>query len=215
MLIEMHIDLICPWCLIGKRRLDRALAGRPGLMIDLAFQPFQLNPDMPPGGMERPRYMSMKFGGAARAAQVYQMIEQAAAREGLSIRFDRIARTPNTVDAHRLVRLADDRGCAAAMVEALFTAYFLEGRDIGDRSVLAEIGAAVTGGAPDRIRTHLESEAEVAAVRAADRQSRTLGIQAVPYFVFNRRYGLAGAQEVETFGPFLDLAALDQGPHAA
>ena len=208
MLIEIHIDLICPWCFIGKRRLDRALALRPEAAVDIGWAPFQLNPDMPVGGMDRGRYLATKFGGVERASQVYQMIEQAALRDGLEVRFDRIRRTPRTVDAHRLVRLADRHGLSARMVEALFSAYFHHGLDIGDRDVLADLAAR---NGLDRASTarFLASDAEVASVRDSDLKARQLGIQAVPYFIFNHRFGVAGAQEVETFLPFLDLAGGD------
>lgn len=206
MLIEIYVDLICPWCLIGKRRLDRALAERPRMPVDLRWAAFQLNPDMPKGGMDRARYMAMKFGGADRAAQVYQMIERAARRDGLEVRFDRLRRTPNTADAHRMVRLADGYGLSTAMVDALFQAYFFEELDIGDREVLSALTARL-GIDREEAARYLASDKDAVAVRNSDIQARQLGIQAVPYYIFNRRYGVAGAQEVETFLPLLDIAA--------
>lgn len=206
MMIEIYIDLICPWCLIGKRRMDRALAERPHLSVDLRWATFQLNPDMPAGGMDRSRYLATKFGGTDRASQVYAMIEKAAMRDGLAIRFDLIRRTPNTTDAHRLVRFADNYGLSTRMVDMLFAAYFQEGLDIGDREVLASLAARL-GIDAAAAAAYLASDTDVAQFRANDLQARQMGIQAVPYYIFDRRYGVAGAQEVATFLPFLDLAA--------
>ncbi|MCH7930535.1 MAG: DsbA family oxidoreductase, partial [Proteobacteria bacterium] len=141
MQIEIVSDVICPWCFIGKRRLERALAARPGLDVETTWRPFQLNPDMPPEGMERQSYLAAKFGSADRAAQLYAEISKAGAVEGIDFAFDRIARTPNTIDAHRLIRFAGGDGAQDAVSELLFRRYFLDGADLGDRERLAEIGA--------------------------------------------------------------------------
>ncbi|WP_207478864.1 DsbA family oxidoreductase [Arenibaculum pallidiluteum] len=204
MLIEVYADLICPWCYIGKHRLDRAMAERPGLAFDRRWQPFELNPEMPARGMDRFAYLSAKFGGAERARQVYAVIEETAQRDGLTIALDRIRRTPNTLDAHRLVRRADALGAGDALVDMLFRAYFVEGQDLGDRDLLAERAAAV-GLDPAESRRFLDGDEETAAVRTAETLARQLGIQAVPCYVFDRRYALAGAQEPVAFLPLLDL----------
>lgn len=209
MLIETYADLICPWCYIGKRRLARALAERPRLQADIRWQPFQLNPDMPPGGMDRGSYLAAKFGGAERARQVHLVVEETAARDGLPLRLDRLRRTPNSFDAHRLVRLAARRGVADAMADALFNAYFVEGLDIGDRDTLAATASGL-GFDFQEIKRLLATDAEVAAVFNADAAARQLGLQAVPCFIFNRRFALSGAQEPASFLPLLDLAVEEQ-----
>jgi predicted DsbA family dithiol-disulfide isomerase len=184
MLVEIFSDLVCPWCYIGKRRLERALDERPGTILQKRWQPFELNPDLPAAGMDRMAYLAAKFGGLERARQIYGVIEETAARDGISLSFGRIRRTPNTLDAHRLVRFAMRGTTADRLVDLLFEAYFVEGLDIGDRDVL--VAKAVEAGA------------------------RQMGIQAVPCFVFNRRYALSGAQEPATFLPLLDLAVDEQ-----
>ncbi|MCW2247409.1 putative DsbA family dithiol-disulfide isomerase [Azospirillum fermentarium] len=209
MLIETFADLICPWCYIGSHRLDRAMAQRPHLTaaarIQTRWQPFQLNPDLPRGGVDRGAYLVTKFGGAERARQVHAVVEETAARDGLPLALDRIRRIPNTFDAHRLVLIAARTGHQDAMVRALFHAYFAEGLDIGDRDTLAATAAAV-GLDGAEAGTLLAGDAEAAGVHAADRMARQLGLQAVPCYVFNHRYALSGAQEPSSFLPLLDLA---------
>lgn len=204
MLLEIFADLICPWCYIGKHRLDKALSERPQLAVDLHWLPFQLNPEMPAGGMDRFMYLAAKFGGIDRARQIYAIIEQTAARDGIPLSLDKIRRTPNTMDAHRLVRLAERMGLAHALTMRLFEIYFREGQDIGDREVLAQAAASI-GIEADVAAGHLAGDADSAAVRASDGQARQLGVQAVPCFIFNRRYAIAGAQEPPAFLPLFDL----------
>lgn len=205
MLIEIFADLICPWCYIGKHRLDQSLAERPTLRAELRWLPFQLNPDMPAGGMDRYMYLAAKFGGIERARQIYAVIEQTAARDGLPLNLDRVRRTPSTLDAHRLIRLADRRGRSNALTMALYRSYFQDGQDIGDRELLAYLAGKV-GMDRDEAARHLAGDADVAAVKASDVQARQLGIQAVPCFIFNRRYAIAGAQEPAAFEPLFDLS---------
>ncbi len=139
----MHIDIvsdvICPWCFIGKRRLETALAQRPNLTADITWRPFQLNPDMAPGGMARADYLAAKFGGRAHAQRINQAIVDAGNAAGIPFAFDKVERTPNTLDAHRLIRFADGHGAANEAVDRLFSGYFIEGLDIGDRDILAAI----------------------------------------------------------------------------
>jgi predicted DsbA family dithiol-disulfide isomerase len=204
MLIDIHFDVVCPWCFIGKRRLARALEVRSDVRVELRWQPFQLNPGMPRAGMGRRAYLASKFGSPERAEQAYGMVREAARRDGLTLDLDGIERTPSTLDAHRLVRFAArDPG---AMVDALFRAYFQEGRDIGDRAVLARI-AGEQGYPATEAAAFLAGTAEVDAVRAADAQARRLGVHAVPCFVFERRYAISGAQEPDAFLPLFDLEA--------
>ena len=204
----MHIDIvsdvICPWCFIGKRRLEKALAQRPGIAAEITWRPFQLNPDMPPEGIERKAYLAAKFGSPAQAERVYARVAEAGATVGIPFAFERIRRTPNTRDAHRLIRHAASQGQAEPVVEALFNAYFIEGRDIGDRATLAEI-AGRAGLEPAETREWLDSPAEAETVLAEDRGARRLGINAVPCFIFAGNYAVSGAQEPEFFLPVFDL----------
>jgi predicted DsbA family dithiol-disulfide isomerase len=211
MIVEIYADLICPWCYIGKHRLERALADRPRLPMERRWQPFELNPDMPPGGMDRATYLNAKFGGFERARQVYSVIEETAARDNIPLHLGRLRRTPNTLNAHRLVRFAQRFGAADTLTGLLFDAYFVEGLDIGERDVLLTTGVAA-GLDRAEMAAFLSSDADIAGIRTTETLARQIGIQAVPCFIFNRRYALAGAQEPDAFIPLLDLAADESVP---
>lgn len=204
--IDIYFDLVCPWCYIGRHRFGRALAERSDAQLRLRWRPFQLNPTMPPAGMERRTYLAAKFGGVDRAEQAYALVVETAERDGLAIRLDQIRRIPNTVDAHRLIRLMADRGTPIEKtIDALFSRYFVDGADIGDRRVLTEVAIAM-GFDGDMASSLLLGPKARPMVLAEDAAARRLGIQAVPCFVFNRRFALAGAQEPAAFRPLLDLA---------
>lgn len=203
--IDIFSDTVCPWCLIGKRRLDKALAERPDLKPAIRWRVFQLNPMMPKGGMERLSYLTMKFGGADNAEVIYDRIRRVGEEDGIDFAFEDIARTPSTVDSHRLIRWAAGQERESETVEALFQAYFLRGEDIGALEVLAA-AAESAGMDPTEARAFLESEALDAEIREEDRQARSLGIDGVPCFVFNGRHALAGAQPSKVLVQMLDLA---------
>jgi len=206
----MHIDIfsdpICPWCFIGKRRLQRALEGRPKLRPTIRWRPFQLNPAMPREGMARQAYLASKFGSIAEAERLYANIGHVGMLEGVDFRFDSIAVTPNTVDAHRLIRYAEAYGLDGALVDAIFAAYFLEGRDIGDPAVLARIAGEV-GLEHGPALAFLMSGDGADAVRGEDMRARQLGIEGVPSFIVDKRFAISGAQEPEAFHSLFDLAA--------
>jgi predicted DsbA family dithiol-disulfide isomerase len=206
----MHIDIVfdvaCPWCYIGKRRLELALLQRPGLTVTRAWRPYQLNPEMPAAGASRALYLSARFGGPREAARNCAAIAAAGRGVGIQFAFDRIGRVPNTLRAHRLIRLAAAKGVADVIVEVLFAAYFRDGLDIGDGDVLAEI-AGRAGLEPDEVRGFLAGEEGVEAVGAEERRTRRLGIHAVPCFILERGYAISGAQEPEIFLPLFDIAA--------
>ncbi|MDE2516301.1 MAG: DsbA family oxidoreductase [Rhodospirillales bacterium] len=206
--IEVVHDLVCPWCYLGVRRLMRTLRHRPDLAFDLVWHPFLLNPDMPRAGMARPDYVVRKFGGEDRARRLYASIAEIGRAEGIDFRFDLIRATPSSLDAHRLVRYADRAGIADAVVEALFSAHFSEGRDIGDPSSLALLAqeCGLDGAATYRF---LISEAEAEAVHADNLRAHRLGINGVPCFVIDGRHAIAGAQEPEVLGRLLDVAAVE------
>lgn len=215
MRLDVYADTICPWCYIGKRRLERALATAAAHSTDADFKqrvtirwrPFLLNPGMAAGGMDRKAYLAWKFGGTGRVAFISDRIAQEGREDGIAFAFDRIARTPNTVDSHRLVAFAQQEGDATPVVEALFAAYFSDGRDIGDREELIAIGARCGLDAAS-LRQHLHSEAGIDEIARDNDHARALGINAVPCFVFDGREALAGAQPPEVFLRLFDFARL-------
>jgi predicted DsbA family dithiol-disulfide isomerase len=204
MRLDIYSDTICPWCFVGKRRLERALAARPQPGLQVRWRAFQLNPGMAADGMDRRTYLDLKFGGSERADRIYEAVRQAGRGEGIAFAFDRIRRTPNTLASHRLLRLASGSR-QSALVEALFTAYFLRGADLGDKRVLADIAVGVGLGRSE-VEAFLDSRTETDAVLAEDAQARRQGINGVPCFVFNGRFALSGAQEPEALFQLFDLA---------
>ncbi len=198
--IDVVSDVVCPWCYIGKRRLAAALSRVAGDHRDVDFavswHPFQLNPELPAAGADRKAYLEAKFGGPQQAAEIYDRVRVAGAAVGIAFDFDAIARQPNTLDAHRLIGWAQQRGAADTLVEKLFRAYFLEGRFIGDRAVLAAIAgdAGFDAGAAGAM---LESSQGVDDVQGMDRRVRELGVAGVPFFIFDSRLAVSGAQEAD------------------
>lgn len=209
----MHLDIfsdtICPWCYVGKRRLSRALASRPQPKMAVRWRAFQLNPAMPPEGMLRERYIDAKFGSSERARRIYDAVSAVGASEGIIFNFEAIKRTPNTILSHRLLRKASKEGLQDPLLEAMFRAYFIEGRDIGSARVLSEIGEAVGLGDVDE---YLAGEEGLEEVRAEDSLARRQGINGVPCFIFNYRFLLSGAQEPESFFQLFDLAREEEAP---
>jgi predicted DsbA family dithiol-disulfide isomerase/predicted nucleic acid-binding protein len=208
LLIEVVHDLVCPWCYLGLRRLRRALRRRPDLLFDLLWRPFLLNPDMPRAGMPRADYVARKFGGEERARRLYGSIAEIGRTEGVAFRFDRIRHTPSSVDAHRIVRWAAGRGRGAEVVEALFSAHFSEGRDIGDPGVLAAIaaGCGLDGVAAQR---YVLSDTDCEMVHAENLRAHRLGINGVPCFLIGGRHAIAGAQEPEVLERLLNVAVIE------
>lgn len=197
--VDIVSDAVCPWCFIGKRRFEKALAAMPeDVELQVGWRPFQLNPEMPAEGMDRKAYLSAKFGGDKSADRIYTTVRQAGAGEGIDFDFGAQTRTPNTINAHRLIGLAGRAGRQDAVVEGLFRAYFLEGRDIGDAGVLTEVGAAA-GFDAKVLADYLAGSEDVERVRGEDDMARKMGIQGVPCFVFNRKYAVSGAQEPAVF----------------
>ncbi len=215
--IDIFSDTICPWCFIGKRRLERALAERPQPNLTVHWRAFQLNPDMPAEGMDRQHYLEVKFGGEANAKAIYDNVRAAGETEGIDFAFEAMKRTPNTVASHRLIRYAagtaGENGHQDGVVQALFDAYFLRGEDIGDLDVLT---AAATAGGLDgpAARAFLETDAEAEAVRAEDRGARQAGISGVPCFIFGGRHALAGAHPPEVLHQLFDLAIQEEAAEA-
>src|SRR4051794_9180063 len=193
--IDVISDVICPWCLIGKRRLEKALNGRPA---SVRWHPFQLNPDMPREGIERKAYRIRKFGSWERSLVLDAQVAAAGRGEGIALDFDRMARTPNTLDAHRVIWVAGERGLQDAVADALFTAYFTDGRDLSDRTTLSAV-AGEAGLDRAEVDEFLAGEAGLEAVRAGEQEARRLGVSGVPYFVINGKVALSGARPPELF----------------
>jgi predicted DsbA family dithiol-disulfide isomerase len=206
--IEVVHDLVCPWCYLGVRRLLRTLRRRPDIAFDLIWRPFLLNPDMPRLGMARPDYVVRKFGGEDRAKRLYATISETGRVEGVDFRFERIRRTPSSIDAHRLVRYASGYGRADGLVEALFAAHFTDGYDIGDHGVLTAVASA-SGLDPGQARRFLASDAETEGVHADNLRAHRLGINGVPCFVVDGMHAIAGAQEPAVIERLLDIAMVD------
>jgi len=213
--VDVISDVVCPWCYIGKRRLEAAIAQlreeAPDLPFEVRWHPFQLNPDLPPQGVDRKAYLEAKFGGTARAKEVYERVTAAGKSVGIPFDFDAIERQPNTLDAHRLVAWAQSRseGDADALVEGLFRANFLEGRYVGSIEELVAIAEAAGFDAADA-RAFLASDELKDVVADSDRRAREMGIGGVPFFIFDGKTALSGAQE-----PSAIVAAIRQARAAA
>ena len=206
--VEVVHDLVCPWCFLGIRRLHRTLRSRPDLMVELVWRPFLLNPDMPRAGMSRADYVVRKFGGEDRARRLYASIAEIGQAEGVLFRFDRIRRTPSSVEAHRLVRWAGRHGRADAVIEGLFSAYFTDGHDISDLPVLLAVAGAC-GLDPAAARRFLAGDGDVDQVHAENLRAHRLGINGVPCFIVGGRHAIAGAQEPEVIERLLDIATVE------
>ena len=201
--LDIMSDPICPWCYIGKAHLDRALAAHPDHPFVIEWHPFQLNPDMPAQGMDRRAYLEGKFGGKEGAVRAYAPVVENAARAGLDIDFEGMKRTPNTLDAHRLIHWAGIEGKQTAAVSTLFKAYFVEARDIGNHEVLADIADSIDMDASVVSRL-LSSDADRDDIAARDAHSRGMGISSVPTFIVAGKHAVPGAQPPELWAKVID-----------
>ena len=206
--VDVISDVVCPWCFIGKRRLENAIAAV-GLPLRIRWRPFQLDPTIPPAGKDRRAYLEAKFGSAERIRQMQETIAATGAAEGIAFAFDKIAVSPNTLDAHRLVRWAGESGRQDEVVEALFRAYFLEGRNVGDHDVLADI-AASAGMERESVAAWLASDQDRAAVSAEVEEAQRIGVTGVPTFILAARYALVGAQPAEEIAGALRAVAAER-----
>ena len=205
--LDVVSDVVCPWCYIGKRRLEKAVAAAE-VAVAVRWRPYQLDPTIQAGGKPRREYLQQKFGSAERIRQIHENISAVGAAEGISFAFDRIEMSPNTLDAHRLVRWAEAEGVQDEIVEALFQAYFTESRDIGDREVLADI-ATMAGMDRGETAARLGSDEDRDNVRREVEDAQRLGVTGVPTFILAGRYGLVGAQPAEEIARALKQIAND------
>ena len=191
--IDLVADMVCPWCFIGWRRLQAAAALRPDVDVHVTWRPYQLDPTLPEGGVDRAAYMAKKFPDAARRREVSRMLVDLAAEDGITLNFDRIEKSPNTLAAHRLVRWAQAEGRQAEVLEGLFAAYFTDGKDIGDPEVLADIGAAA---GMDRLRIldRLARGEDLAVVGQEHQIARDAGVTGVPFMIFAQKFSVIGAE---------------------
>ena len=196
--LDIISDPICPWCYIGKARLDQAIAETGIDPFEVNWRIFQLNPDMPREGMDRQKYLEAKFGGLEGAAQVYSRINAVAAEAGLDLKFDAIPRTPNTFDAHRLIRWAKVTGNQTAVVQQLFRRYFEQGQDISDRETLLDVAVSV-GMEREVVDRLLDGDSDRAELEAEEETARQMGVTGVPCFIIGGRYVIQGAQDPETW----------------
>jgi predicted DsbA family dithiol-disulfide isomerase len=192
--IDVVSDVVCPWCYLGEKRLEAALAGETEPVV-VRWRPYQLDPTIPRRGLDRKEYMERKFGSDGRLKTVHDRLVALGAEVGIPFAFDKISRAPNTLDAHRLVRWAASTGAQGAVVDRLFRAYFVAGRDIGDRAVLLDI-AEESGLDAELVARLIDEGADVEAVRGEIAQAQAIGVTGVPFFIFAGRLGVSGAQDV-------------------
>jgi predicted DsbA family dithiol-disulfide isomerase len=212
--IDVVSDVVCPWCFIGKSRLEKALALKPDIPVEVRFHPYFLNPWVPREGMARADYLTTKFGSPEGYGQIAQRVKAAAAAEGLTYASEKMARQPNTLDCHRLIRWAGEIGKAAAMKQRLMDLYFTDGADLSDADVLVRAAADV-GLNADEVRTRLASEHDVDAVEAQAKAASEAGINGVPFFILAGRFAVSGAQEPEYLADAIARAAAEAGQPAS
>jgi predicted DsbA family dithiol-disulfide isomerase len=205
MKIDVVSDVVCPWCFVGKRRLEAALASTDEASVAVRWRPFQLDPTIPPEGLERRAYMRAKFRDDARLADVHARLRALGAEVGIAFDFDAISRSPNTLDAHRLIRWAAASGVQDEVVERLFSAYFEHGRDIGDRSVLTEI-AVECGMDAEAVGRQFAGNDGIDAIRNEIAEAQEIGVTGVPFFIFASRFAVSGAQSADVLARALQSA---------
>ncbi len=202
--IEIFADVVCPWCYIGEKHLEKALAERPEIKVEKHWRPFQLNTDIPTEGIPWRDFAKVKFGGWERAQSMFAHVSQVGAKAGIDLKFENIATAANTIEAHRLILFARDKGKEWETTESLFSAYFTEGRNLNDTEHLVEIATRV-GLDEAEVRAYLTSGENADEVLQSQQTAAELGIQGVPFFVIDGKYGISGAQPVEVFLQALDM----------
>ncbi len=204
--IDVVSDVVCPWCFIGKRRLEKALALKSDVPVEVHWHPYFLNDWVPREGMARDEYLTTKFGSPERYGEIAQRVSAAAAAEGLTYAADMMTRQPNTIDAHRLIRWAGGIGKAAEMKQRLMDLYFTEGADLSNRAVLVQAASDVGLDAED-VRAALASDQDVAEIEREAQAAKEAGIQGVPMFIFGGKFAVSGAQAPEYLAEAIERSA--------
>ena len=212
--VDVVSDVMCPWCYIGKRRLEKALTLVPDIPVDVHWQPFQLDATIPPEGMDRQAYLERKFGGKKGVAGIYDPIKEAGEKEGLAFDFDAITISPNTLNAHRVIRWADTSGLQNQMAERLFQLYFEEGANLTDKEVLSD-AAADAGMEREVVARLLDGDADLAETRHNIATAQKMGITGVPAFIIAGRYAVLGAQTAEVIAAAIEKAASEMASQPA
>jgi len=204
--IDVVSDVVCPWCFIGKRRLEKALALKPDIAVEVHWRPYFLNDWIPREGISREQYLTTKFGSPERYQGIAQRVTAAAAAEGLVYASDKVTRQPNTLDCHRLIRWAEDIGKAAEMKQRLMDLYFTQGADLTDRETLVKAAADV-GLDADTVRAQLASDRDVAQIEQDAQSAKEAGIEGVPCFIFGGKFAISGAQAPEYLAEAIERMA--------
>jgi predicted DsbA family dithiol-disulfide isomerase len=209
MRIDIVFDSVCPWCYVGKRRFDRALRLRPNLKPEIQYRSFLLNPDLPPGGVDRREFLERKFGSSQQYDRVVEALVLTGKGEGIDFALDKIDKTPNSANSHRLVRLAQTIGAQGKAVDALFAAYFEQGMDIGDPEVLIRLAEDI-GIDRQVATTHMLGDGDLNSVFNENARMHRLGVTGVPCYIFDESKAISGAQEPEIIVRMLDMAAAQE-----
>ncbi len=211
MKIDVYADVVCPWCYVGEKRLARALEDRPDLDVAVSWRPFQLRPQMPTGGLPWQEFALEKFGGEQNMRRAFAHVEAAGTPDGARFDFDRVASAPNTVDAHRLILHAAERGREREMVDALFRGYFAAGRDLNDADHLATM-AEEAGLDAEETRRFLAGDSGVEAVWESQRAAAAIGVTSVPFYVIDGRYAVSGGQPAEVWLKTFEAVEIEKVP---
>jgi predicted DsbA family dithiol-disulfide isomerase len=214
MQIDIVSDTVCPWCFIGKRKLETALALRPEIPFDISWRAYRLDPDVPRGGVDRRAYMKAKFGDSPRTSAMTDALKAAGESVHIAFAFDRIEKRPDTIDSHRLIRWAATAGKQTGIVERLFKAYFEEGRDIGDPAVLVEV-AREGGMDGDLVADLLAKDADRELIEQEDALAHRMGISGVPTFIFANKYLISGAHDADKLVKVIDKTLSETGSQTA
>ena len=213
--IDVVSDIVCPWCFIGKRRLEKAIALNPEIPVELHWRPYFLNDWIPREGISREEYLTTKFGSVDRYKGIAQRVTAAAASEGLTYASDKINRQPNTLDPHRLIRWASAKGLAAQMKQKLMDLYFTAGADLSDRDVLAKAAGDV-GLDAAQVRDWLDSDKDVADIEQEAQSAKEAGIEGVPCYILDGKFAISGAQAPEYLAQAIARAATEaQGSNSS
>lgn len=205
LVIDVISDVMCPWCYIGKKRLEKAIKSVPGIQVDVRWHPYQLDSTLPPEGKDRATYLNEKFGGAERAEAAYERVRQAGREEGIPFAFEKIEVSPNTLDAHRLILWSRSDDLQDDVVERLFRAYFVEGRNLAKSETLVQISAEA-GMQSDLVEQLFETDSDLAKLKRQIDQASEMGVTGVPFFIIDGRFALAGAEDPATIAAALQHA---------